>query len=57
MSELWSRLLDVVENDIVPLTREGVEAGNKIFGAAILRSADRSLIVAGVNEETACPIW
>ena len=57
MFELWSRLLDVVEQDIVPLTRTGVESGDKIFGAAILRRSDRSLIVAGTNEETVCPIW
>jgi tRNA(Arg) A34 adenosine deaminase TadA len=56
-TELWTRLLDVVEQDILPLTREGVHNGNKIFGAAILRSSDRSLVVAGTNEETACPLW
>jgi len=55
--EPWSRLLEVVEDDILPLTRDGVAAGNKIFGAAILRSADLSVIVAGTNEETACPLW
>jgi tRNA(Arg) A34 adenosine deaminase TadA len=54
---LFSRLLDVVERDIVPLTRRGVAAGNKIFGAAILRDTDSSLVVAGTNEETACPLW
>jgi len=31
-----SRLLDVIEHDILPLTQKGVAAGNKIFGAAIL---------------------
>lgn len=30
------RLLSVMEQDIVPLTRAGVKPGNKIFGAAIL---------------------
>ncbi|MFE6646675.1 hypothetical protein ACFVJS_08950 [Nocardioides sp. NPDC057772] len=29
------RLLDVIEQDIVPLTRVGVAVGNKIFGGAI----------------------
>lgn len=56
-SSLWYRLLDVVEQDILPLTRAGVDNGDKIFGAAILRSDDRSLVVAGTNEETACPLW
>ena len=50
------RLLDVVEAHIVPLTRDGVAAGNKVFGAAVL---DQSLevIVAGTNAETASPLW
>jgi hypothetical protein len=30
---LVTRLLDVVEHQIVPLTREGVAGGNKLFGA------------------------
>ena len=38
-ASLIQRLLAVVEQDIVPLTRQGVRTGNKIFGAAILRKA------------------
>ena len=30
------RVLDVLENEVVPKTMEGVRAGNKLFGAAIL---------------------
>jgi len=52
-----ARLLEVMEKDIVPLTHKGVEAGNKVFGAAILRMADLSLVVAGTNEEVECPLW
>ena len=51
------RLLEVVEFDILPLTRQGVESGNKVFGAAVLRSSDLSLVVAGTNEETESPLW
>lgn len=51
------RLLDVIEQDIVPLTRAGVAAGNKIFGAAILRRADLSVVVAETNNETENPLW
>lgn len=54
---LASRLLDVVENEIAPLTQAGVRRGDKIFGAAILRKSDTSLVVAGTNEETECPLW
>lgn len=52
-----ARLLSVIEHDVVPLTRDGVAAGNKIFGAAVLRKSDLSLVVAGTNRETENPLW
>lgn len=55
--QLLARLLDVVEQDIAPLTKPGVRRGDKIFGAAILRKSDLEVIVAGTNEETECPLW
>ncbi len=54
---LAKRLLDVMEFDILPLTREGVAAGNKVFGAAILNKADLSLVLAETNNETENPLW
>ena len=54
---LIHRLLDVVEADIAPMTRVGVEAGNKIFGAAVLRKDDLSLVLAATNKETENPLW
>ncbi|PJI94470.1 nucleoside deaminase [Luteimicrobium subarcticum] len=51
------RLLDVVERDVVPLTRAGVDRGDKLFGAAVLRADDLSLVVAGTNNETVNPLW
>ena len=54
---LAKRLLDVMEFDILPLTRDGVAAGNKIFGAAILRKTDLSLVLAETNNETENPLW
>jgi len=54
---LLTRLLDVIEFDIAPRTRTGVERGNKLFGAAILRKSDLSLIVAETNNETDNPLW
>jgi len=51
------RLLEVIEYDIAPLSRDGVTSGNKIFGAAILRKSDLSVIVAAANDETANPLW
>jgi tRNA(Arg) A34 adenosine deaminase TadA len=54
---LIDRLLDVIENDIVPLTAAGVGAGNKVFGAAILRKSDLSLVLAETNNEVENPLW
>ena len=54
--ELAVRFLDVIEQDIVPLTRVGVARGDKVFGAAILRKSDLSLVVAGTNRETENPL-
>lgn len=54
---LAERLLTVIEADILPLTDRGVAAGNKIFGAAILRKSDLSLVLAETNNETENPLW
>ncbi len=56
-SKLTDRLLSVIENDILPLTERGVDSGNKVFGAAILRKSDLSLVIAGTNDETTNPLW
>jgi len=52
-----ARLLDVIEHDIAPKTREGVRRGNKLFGAAILRKSDLSVVIAETNNETENPLW
>ena len=52
-----ARLLDVMEHDILPLTQRGVAAGNKVFGAAILRKSDLSLVIAETNNELENPLW
>ena len=54
---LLERLLDVIEFDLAPLTRERVALGNKIFGAAILMKSDLSLVIAETNDETGNPLW
>jgi tRNA(Arg) A34 adenosine deaminase TadA len=54
---LIDRLLDVIERDILPMTEAGVARGNKLFGAAILRKRDRSLVLAETNNETENPLW
>ncbi|CAM9669904.1 unnamed protein product, partial [Sphacelaria rigidula] len=40
-----------------PTCREAVAKGNKLFGAAILRLSDLSLVVASTNKEIECPLW
>lgn len=52
-----ARLLEVIADDVVPLTRVGVSKGNKVFGAAILRKDDMSLVIAGTNNENENPLW
>lgn len=52
-----ARLLDVIEHDILPLTERGVAAGNKVFGAAILKKSDLSLVIAETNNELENPLW
>lgn len=54
---LAARLLDVIEADILPLTARGVALGNKVFGAAILRKSDLSLVIAETNNELENPLW
>lgn len=52
-----ARLLDVIEKDILPLTARSVALGNKVFGAAILRKSDLSLVIAETNNELENPLW
>jgi tRNA(Arg) A34 adenosine deaminase TadA len=54
---LIDRLLDVIEHDILPKTERGVAHGDKLFGAAILRKHDSSLVLAETNHETDNPLW
>lgn len=49
--DLAERLLTVIEQDILQLTEKGVAGGNKVFGAAILRKSDLSLVLAETNNE------
>ena len=55
--QIITRLIDVIENDIVPLTASAVREGSKVFGSAILRKDDLSLVVAGTNNEKENPLW
>ena len=52
-----ARLLQTIESEILPLTREGVAKGNKIFGAAILHKSDLSTVICETNNELENPLW
>ena len=56
--QLIAKLLKVLEENILPLTKIEVKRGNKIFGAAIFqKKSDLNLVVAGTNQETHNPLW
>lgn len=55
--KLLNRMFDVIEKDIVPLTAKGVEIGCKVFGAAVLRRSDLSLVLSATNHEAMSPLW
>ena len=54
---LVSRLLAALRDDVLPLTRDGVREGNKVFGAAVLHGESLELVIAGTNQEVANPLF
>ena len=55
--KLIDRLLGAIENEIVPLTQQGVRQGNKLFGAGMLKKSDLSTIIMETNHETLNPLF
>ena len=51
------KILDIFSNEVLPLTIKGVAKGSKIFGAAIIKKDDFSLVIAETNNEIENPIW
>ena len=54
---LLDALLGTMEKGIIPATEAGVAAGNKIFGAALMRKSDLSTVLVETNNETENPLW
>jgi len=54
---LAHRLLQVISDDILPLTKTGVDNGNKIFGAALLHKGTLKTFLAETNNEVENPLW
>lgn len=55
--KIFERMLDVIEENVMPLTAQMVQVGCKVFGAAILRRDDLSLVLAATNHEAMSPLW
>ena len=53
---LLKRILDLIQNEIVPETVKSVEKGNKVFGGAILNKSDLSTVTLGTNREIQNPL-
>ncbi|MDA9725734.1 nucleoside deaminase [Candidatus Pelagibacter sp.] len=51
------KILNIFSKEILPLTEQGVAKGSKIFGAAIIKKEDLSLVVAETNNEVENPLW
>ncbi|CRK23881.1 hypothetical protein BN1723_003041 [Verticillium longisporum] len=54
--DLLAALLKTTEADIIPLTREGVTSGSKVFGAAILSAASLAPYTVATNDERTSPL-
>ena len=52
----YSRLLDLILNEIIPLSYKNVSKGNNIFGGATISKYDLSTICIGVNNEIINPL-
>ncbi len=51
------KILNIFLKEVLPLTEQGVDKGSKIFGAAIIKKDDLSLVVAETNNEIENPLW
>ena len=51
------KILNVFLNEVLPLTEKGVAKGSKIFGAAIIKKDDSSIVIAETNNEIENPLW
>ena len=51
------KILNIFSKEVLPLTEIGVAKGSKIFGAAIIKKDDLSLVVAETNNEIENPLW
>ena len=53
----YNIFINTIIEDIIPQTKIAISKGNKIFGAAILKKSDYSLVCVGTNNEIENPLW
>tara|TARA_Y100000590_G_scaffold436260_1_gene556626 strand:+ start:434 stop:1021 length:588 start_codon:yes stop_codon:yes gene_type:complete len=57
MTSKYNIFLKTILEDIIPKTKISINQGNKIFGAAILKKNDYSLVCVGTNNEIINPLF
>ena len=53
----YNIFINTIIEDIIPQTKIAISKGNKIFGAAILKKSDYSIVSIGTNNEIENPLW
>ena len=53
----YERILDIILDDLIPLTKISINEGNKIFGGFIVKKSDLSIICLGTNQEIKNPLF
>ena len=53
----YEKILDIILNDLIPLTKISINEGNKIFGGFIVKKYDLSLVCLGTNQEIKNPLF
>lgn len=54
--QLLDAFISCIQNDIIPLTKKGVESGSKLFGAAILDRSTLKPVISETNNESISPL-
>ena len=56
MKSTYDIFLKVILKNIIPHTKKAIKEGNKVFGAAILKKDDSSIVCIGTNNEVKNPL-
>ena len=53
----YESILDIIIDDLIPLTKISINEGNKIFGGFIVKKSDLSIVCLGTNQEIKNPLF